>query len=638
MKPTYTRFNGKHPAATKEKRLYYDKPDDSWTDYGAKYSSEYLKIDIDDRDKKTGELVNPIRGTPRSEIVVSILDAIGVKYNGIITDRGKHLFFKTPERLKDHKNIDNWVTPLGVAMEWKFPTSDDHIPIKIGRTVRQFFKGSIDNTDVDELPFFLYPLQKGMNRPINMTFPEGDRTQPLGGYLFQLVNKGYSAEQAFQIVEIMNRYIFERPIPEDQLKSEILNDSTREKLEKAEKQTKRKEVSPEGFERFLAELGIGVRYNETTNIVEFENLPEEMSAIHDLQNQMPTKLQYCYRDYTGLKNIGRQQTKDLIALIADLNTYNPVRDYLQSGVWDGYSRFPELYKILGVTDTIQQSLIKKWFYQCAAMAFNETEAPMQGEGVLILMGKEGIGKTRFFSEIVPNPLWFRSWEKPFSTTDKDAAIQLTSVWIGEIAEIDRTFRANKSDVKSFMTLRMDTFRKPYAAEPITRARRTVFCGTTNKDEFLNEDTGFRRWWVIPVNTNKIDMSSFSTPDNLRQFWAECYAAYADDASCFRLTVEEMDYLESANKDVTEMLPAEDELRNRFDFDAPISEWICTQPANLKNLPEYDVCVYSPITIGKALQKIAKDYPQIRKVKKGGVYQWIIPPTIQKTDRDRNPTG
>ena len=63
---------------------------------------------------------------------------------------------------------------------------------------------------------------------------------------------------------------------------------------------------------------------------------------------------------------------------------------------------------------------------------------------------------------------------------------------------------------------MDSIRKPYAREPVTKARTTVFCGTTNKAEFLNDDTGFRRWWVIPV-TKKIEAGAFADAENLISF-------------------------------------------------------------------------------------------------------------------------
>ena len=634
MKPQYIEFNGKHPKAKKEDRRYYDKPLRSWSSYGCSYSSDYLKVDCDDTDHKTGELTNPIHGKPKSETVVHILDDLGIKYNGIQTEHGRHFFFRKPEWMKDGNKI-NWMCPLGIKLEWKYPTSDDHIPLKINGLKRQFFKGAVDNTDIDELPAFLFPLQK--RNTFDLSFPEGDRTDNINKYLFHLISKGYSAEQIFQIVEIMNRYVFENPIPERTLKAEILNDKTFQKLQDAEQtNTNKKDVSPENFKHFLSEMGMFIQYNELLNIVEYNNIPAEMNTVNDLQNQMPTKLQYRFIEYTGVKSIGKQQTIDLISLEADENAFNPVKDFLQAVSWDGVDRFSctgGIYEILGVSDRFEQGLIRKWFYQAAAMPFNTLDKPFQPEGVLILQGKEGIGKTRFFSQLVPVPVWFSSLDKELTTKNKDILIQMLGAWISEVGEIDRTFKANKSDVKNFMTLQMDSIRKPYARATVTKARTTVFCGTTNKGEFLNDDTGYRRWWVIPVN-KKIDLGTFTESDNLKQFWAQCYQAYIDNPACFRLDAEEIATLEQANKEVTETVPSEDELRTRLDFDTPVDNWQWVRPATLKDLPEYDVMKYSAKEIGAALTAIMKDYPDIKKGRDGRGVKYLLPPTIT-TNRYRN---
>ena len=253
MNPKYIEFNGKHPAATKDNRQYQDRPRKNWNSYGALYSPDFLKVDIDDF-KKSGEIEEPIHGRPRSDTIVEILDSLGIRYNGIKTERGKHLFFRVPEWMEQKNKNPRWLCPLGVKMEWKFPASDDHIPLKINGVERVFFKGSIINEDIDELPPFLYPLQMD-NAAFKVDFPEGDRTQKLGAYVFYLVKKGYTAEQVFQIVQIMNSYIFEKPIPKRTLEAEILNDSTLKKAqdqqkEKADKNISHSDLAKEIIDRF----------------------------------------------------------------------------------------------------------------------------------------------------------------------------------------------------------------------------------------------------------------------------------------------------------------------------------------------------------------------------------------------------
>ena len=235
MNIRYIEFNGKHPRASKENRVYSDTPNPAWNNYGCSYDEAYLKVDIDDTDHKTGELDEPIHGRARSEAIVAILNGLGIRYNGIRTEHGKHLFFKKPASL-EAKNKQNWYCPLGVKCEWKFPGSDDHIPLMINGVKREIFKGSLESTEIDELPPFLFPLQAYKHKSFDLSFPEGERTQKIGAYLFHLVKKGYSADQAFQIVRLMNNYIFEKPIPEETLTAQILNEKTLATLKDSQKQ------------------------------------------------------------------------------------------------------------------------------------------------------------------------------------------------------------------------------------------------------------------------------------------------------------------------------------------------------------------------------------------------------------------
>ena len=628
MRPKYIEFIGNHPAEKEKGRQYYNTPQENWSSFGASYGKEYLKVEIADYDKTTGEAIEPVRGKAQSDAVVAILDFLKIRYNGIKTEHGKQLFFRKPERL-GRTNKVNWYSPLGIRAEWRFPESGDVIPLVINGISRTFFRGNITNTEIDELPSFLYPLQKSKTKPLDLEFREGNIENRLLSYLFAVVKKGFIPEQAFLIVRLLNNYILDTPISEKLLEGKILNDETFKKLQDMNSATTKKEVSPETFRIFILETGMFITYNELLNIIEFHDLPDEPSFqnIKDYQNQMPTMLQYAFRRYTGAKNISKQQTIDLISLEADRNSYHPIRDYLRRTTWDGIDRFPELFKVLGVQDELEQTLIRKWFYQSAALPFNTLKSPIQPEGVLILQGNEGIGKTRFFRRMSVEPTWFTSLDKPMTTKNKDTLIEALSSWITEIGEIDQTFTERRSDLKSFMTSEKDTIRKPYAREPTTRARTTSICGTTNKSEFLNGETGYRRWWVIHIS-GKIDLDDFATEKTLSQFWAQCYAANIRDPCCFRLTDSERKQLEALNQSVTEMLPAEDELRMHFDFNAPETEWQWMQTAALKKSVEYDVSQYSSITIGRALMKIAEEYPMIQRKKVKGNILWLIPPIIK----------
>lgn len=629
----YWKSHGKVPDGKEEDRILLSVPPDSG-DYVAKYRKDIVvRIDIDDYDHKTGILVDAVKGKPRSEAVLQYLNDNGYKYVSIKTEHGIHIIMLKPEEVEIKSNKLNWYCALGIKLEAH--VTNMHEPIVVNGVKRQMIIGSLEDADIDCLAPALIPIQKPKEKPFLMEFETGDRNNHLSEYAFYLSRFGLQADHIKEVIESINHYIMEDPLPDNEIET-ILRPETMEKLKDIEEQTKNGAVSPEVFGKFLKSLGMTIKYNELLNVVEYENIPNtsDYQDITDIQNIMPIKLMYEFRKFTGKQNITKQQVIDLILLEADTHSYNPVKQFLQSSEWDGIDRFPEVFKILGVSDELQQSFIRKWFYQTAGMPFNTMEQPFQAEGVLILQGGEGIGKTRFFQQIAVNPMWFSSLDKELTTKNKDILIQMLSVWIAEIGEVDRTFKANKSDVKSFITSRDDTIRRPYRMEQVKKARTTSFCGTTNKYTFLNDDTGSRRWWVIPIN-QRIILGDFAKEDNLKQFWSQCYYEYSVNPNCFRLTDEEMDKLKKINKESMELLPSEEELRNRFDFDAPEADWNWTTSSALKNLPEYDVEKYTVEQIGKALTAIMQDENRVKKRRNKGKNQYFIPPAIMYTDRFRN---
>ena len=481
--------------------------------------------------------------------------------------------------------------------------------------------------DLGEVPDELLPVKT--SKTLWGLRDHDGRNPTMSSYIYVLTSQLHlSADKCRHILRNTNNFVFAEPMPDDELET-ILRD---ENFEKPIADSNDGADPQEPFRQFLESLGMSIRYNEVANKVEYVNIPQygDYPNIRDTQNIMPIQLARDYSARMG-KWISKAKVTDLILLEADVNTFNPVQDFLQSTIWDKTDRFPRLFEILSVTDKLHQSLIQKWFTQTAAMAFNTLEAPLQAEGVLILQGPEGAGKTRFFQQMAFNPAWFTSLERELNTNCKDTLIQMLSVWIAEIGEIDRTFKANKSDNKSFITKTKDEIRKPYRPEQAEKPRTTSFCGTTNKSVFLTSDSGSRRWWVIPVK-HKIVMDDFVKEDNLRQFWAQCYHAYANNPVCFRLTDDEVKLLDKRNRENTEPLPGEEELRTRFDFDAPEEKWFWTTVAGLIDMPPYHVCNFKPAQIGKALAAIGQDVPEIRKRRTKRGSEWHIPPSIGTISR------
>ena len=144
------------------------------------------------------------------------------------------------------------------------------------------------------------------------------------------------------------------------------------------------------------------------------------------------------------------------------------------------------------------------------------------------------------------------------------------------------------------------------------------------DEFLTDETGFRRWWVIPI-PGKIDFSQIGEETNLEQFWGQCFSVWNSDNLCYLLTDAEREELENQNIEVTAMLPAQSELMDAMDFDAPLEQWKQMTVSQMKNEPCLYVGRFSNAQIGKALKAISKRFPEVRQIRQKGGRYWHIPP-------------
>lgn len=215
------------------------------------------------------------------------------------------------------------------------------------------------------------------------------------------------------------------------------------------------------------------------------------------------------------------ETAKAVEFVASRNGYHPVRDFLASLAWDGKRRLDsvarEILRASPETDeeaALLALLVRRWFLSIVARPF---EPGCKVDTALILQGAQGIGKSSFFREIARD--WFSDTEMAL---DKDAMMQLRGAWLYEWAELENvTRRHEESRVKAFLTSREDKYRPPFGRAPVTVKRSGVIVGTTNREDFLHDPTGSRRFWVVPVGI--IDLERLRAERD--QLLAETVAAY-----------------------------------------------------------------------------------------------------------------
>lgn len=380
-------------------------------------------------------------------------------------------------------------------------------------------------------------------------------------------------------------------------------------------------VTSDDIRKALQKMNIHVRLNVITGQVEIEGMPDKYSRTN-APNTLPTLLQD-YFSYRGI-HCSRQVIDDSLVLIEDENRFNPVEDMLKATVHDGKDRITKLSQILGIDHNPDFVLyLTKWLHQCVAMALNDDSEPYGADGVLVIQAPQGCGKTFFCRKIAMKSDWFAEG-LTLDLDNKDSIIQATGKWISELGELDSTLKREQSALKAFLTSSKDIYRLPYAKVSVNKPRRTSFCATVNPKEFLNDDTGSRRYWV--VQPTRIDVPALINLDDtwLRQLWSQVYhTLYLEDPQGFRLTEDERKKLQKENEQYSKPLPGEIEIMEKLFWDAPVDQWKWRKISDVTD----DLCLknVSASQMGRVLTKLMTRDNRIQTKSPHNVKHYLLPP-------------
>jgi putative DNA primase/helicase len=212
---------------------------------------------------------------------------------------------------------------------------------------------------------------------------------------------------------------------------------------------------------------------------------------------------------------------------------HPLREYLRQCMADypvsEYSGLINtwMFDYLGVStdmngvdaEDLLSTVGRKWLIGAVARAFR---AGCKMDNVLILKGTQGTGKSTAL-EFLASKEYFH--DSQIDLKSKDAYQALTGCWIVEFAELDSMKRSQATAIKAFLSSSKDRFRPSYGSKVVEVHRHTVFCGTTNDQEFLIDTTGNRRFW--PVETNEIDCLGLKKIRD--RLWSEaCHAFFGGE--------------------------------------------------------------------------------------------------------------
>ncbi len=213
-----------------------------------------------------------------------------------------------------------------------------------------------------------------------------------------------------------------------------------------------------------------------------------------------------------------EKLREAVYVVGMRDSYNPLRDWLNQLQWDGNKRLDTwTSRYLGSPDTpYTRAAGRKWLISAVARGIRPG---CKADHVLILEGGQGVGKSTALKALAGGDKLFT--DSPIDIGNKDSFVSLRGRWLIELAELASLSKSESERSKAFFSSATDSYRPPYGRELVAVPRTCVFAGSTNLGQYLNDDTGGRRYW--PVKVGVIDIRTLE--QDREQIWAEAVAAF-----------------------------------------------------------------------------------------------------------------
>ena len=229
-------------------------------------------------------------------------------------------------------------------------------------------------------------------------------------------------------------------------------------------------------------------------------------------------------------------------------------------------------------DPSNESVIDNWMVKCFGSALGEGGTELEGpansnlayvsklfrlwiigvarraiepgsslDGCLTLCGPPGVGKTRFFRELLPEPFDTRTGEIYCNIRSPqkfiESIIGKTIACFDELSVLE--YAKSQEIFKQLLTSQFIDVRLVWRRDPQRYALRQGFGATSNKERFITDSFLSRRLWVVKLN-NSARLNFDYVRENRKRLWQEAVYLALQGESCI-LSAKDQAEVDEHNK-------------------------------------------------------------------------------------------
>ena len=242
-----------------------------------------------------------------------------------------------------------------------------------------------------------------------------------------------------------------------------------------------------------------------------------------------------------------------------ISQYNPISEYFENlEDWDGEDHIKNLCSYVKTNDDNAFLYhMEKWFTRAVLCALEKEKI---NKHCLVLANTiQNSGKSTYLRFFIPRKLM--NYLSEDIGLDKDSRIKLCKSLIINLDELSILAKADINSLKAFISKTHINERLPYARKAEYLERICSFVGSTNKTDFLTDESGSVRWIIFEV-TEKINFN-YSMEINIDKVWSQAYFnAYKRKGFNPELTLADISENEKRNERFTQ-ITLEQEMVNKF---------------------------------------------------------------------------